>query len=91
MVDLEVKVLSEMAKLEYNLLIKDELRELTNEGEYEMTFKLAYNHTRAHADGFPEYRITKPHKLINAINPSEEARKKAHNKRFRFDNYTMFN
>ena len=91
MIDLEAKVLSEMATLEINIFIKDDLRELIIEGEYEMAFKLASDEAWRVHNAMPEYRITKPFEIINAINQSEERRKQEHNKQFRFEHYDKFN
>jgi hypothetical protein len=78
----EANVLKEMATLEYNLLIKDELLELVELKEFEMAFEVAHNHCTMFTDSFEEYAVTKPFKIINAINKEEEARKQEHNRQF---------
>ena len=91
MENIEAEVLKEMATLEYNLLIRDELIELVEMNEFGMAWEVAHNHCSTFTNSFEEYAITKPFKIINAIDPEEERRKQEHNKQFRFDNYKMFN
>lgn len=78
----QARLISDMARLDINVFIKDELLELMIDGEYDMAFELAYNESLRIADAMPEYRVTQPFKLINAINEEEERAKKERNRIF---------
>ena len=91
MANTEARVISEMANMDDMKLIRDDILMLMIEGEFQMCWELMINERKRHVDAIPEFKITRPFKLINAINPSEERRKQEHNRKFGFDNYQMFN
>ena len=85
MENIEADVLKGMASLEYNKEIKDELLELVESNDLSIAFEVDYNHSIKFTESFAEYPVTRPHTMINAIDPKEEARKKENNRLFKLE------
>lgn len=78
----EAQLISDMANLEINKFIRDDLLCLMVGGEFEMCFELALNECKRVQDAMPEYKVTRPFQLINAIDREVEAEKKKRNHEF---------
>ena len=82
MENIEVKLLSEMAKLEINVLIKNDLLELMIAGEYDMAFELAHNEIQKKMNCLANLPWMRVMPLIDAFDPAEEKARRARNEQF---------